>query len=73
MINGNEPISPILDSDGNGSNKGLTKREHMAIEFTKALTAHNGTMYEHTVESNVRRAIKLADELIRQLNSEDKQ
>lgn len=54
----------------NGNLKGLTKREHMAIEFTKALVSYSGTINAHDIPSTVERGIKIADELIKQLNDE---
>lgn len=50
---------PIVTSNG-----GLTKREHMAIEFCKALV----TAQISNEEGNAILALKQADELIKQLN-----
>lgn len=48
---------------------GLTKREHMAIEFTKALLGRGEHGYSDS-QGNAQLAIQQADELIKQLNAE---
>lgn len=74
----NEPINAALDMNSyKGTQvlelryKGLTKREHMAIEFTKAYAnsnyvANSGVPYQQIAEWGIR----MADELIKQLNAE---
>lgn len=50
--------------------QGLTKREHMAIEFTKAYIAHNLLEPNHpNMTYAVKLGIETADELIKQLNA----
>lgn len=68
--NPNEPINPNNDW-GNKPTYGLTKREHMAIEFTKAYAnsdyvANSGMPYEIIAKWG----IEMADALIAQLNKE---
>jgi len=58
----------------NGNSKGLTKREHMSIEFTKALLSRNIYTRKELNEGGVldiaETALNQADELIKQLNNE---
>jgi hypothetical protein len=81
QTNGNDPSQPVtrVDYDEQGMvyypENGLTKREHMAIEFTKALIAGNN--WEHNYEtgkkcltSTCRQGVRIANELIKQLNAE---
>ena len=60
---------------------GLTKREYMAIEFTKALAGSESFIKQHiddngvysdTFKGIVKNGISLADELINQLNNPNK-
>lgn len=68
MINGNDPITTICsDVLGQTVYEGLSKREHMAIEFTKAMITHYG-VHQGTSEKGVKYAIEWTDELIKQLN-----
>lgn len=68
MIDPNAPINVVdgeYASDAMRNDKtGLTKREHMAIEFCKALV----TAQVSNEEGNAIIALKQADELIKQLN-----
>lgn len=72
--NPNEPIDTVCsDTLGQTIYFGLTKREHMAIEFTKAMLSNNNGVYNFKSEDNEIKfcstiAIKTADELIKQLN-----
>ena len=68
--NPNEPIDTVCsDRLGQTIYFGLTKREHMAIEFTKAiLTAGNSLKPNTSNETICIAGITLADELIKQLN-----
>jgi len=71
MTNPNEPITTVCSEVlGQTIYQGLSIREHMAIEFTKAMVSFGGTMNGHDVETTVRRGIAIADELIKQLNNE---
>lgn len=70
-INPDAPINVVdgiyaAEAIGNDRYKGLTKREHMAIEFTKALVIA-GVSDE---QGNAIMALRQADELIKQLNNE---
>lgn len=66
-----EPAFPVTENIGLN---GLTKREHMAIEFTKAIVAGRHTplsdINKLLIEKYVGIGIILADELIKQLNQE---
>lgn len=75
MTEPNEPSFPILTViDGNwmkespACNQGLTKREHMAIEFTKAYASSEYVAGHVPIEDMAKFGILLADELIKQLN-----
>lgn len=52
--------------------EGLTKREHMAIEFTKALLTGRliGDLNNDTIHFICKDAISISEELIKQLNAE---
>lgn len=66
--NPNEPIDTVCsDALGQTIYFGLTKREHMAIEFTKSAQIANPTGYDAHL---AKWGIELADELIKQLNAE---
>lgn len=74
---GENDYQPLKDGQKTGWEikfGGLTKREHMAIEFTKAVLSNNEGIYnfrseETEVKFCTRIGIKVADELIKQLNS----
>lgn len=82
-ITGNEPVSPTMWDDKHQplfirDNDGLTFKQHMVVEFTKAFISArsaesvagsiDGKYYqEHYV---VKDAISYADEVIKQLNDE---
>lgn len=69
----NEPATGYAMTTHDGSSHlietGLTKREHMAIEFCKALLGR-GEYGASDAEGNALMAIQQADELIKQLNQE---
>ena len=68
--NANDPATGYTMISPDGSNHlietGLTKREHMAIEFTKAIIS-NGCEFGN--QQIVCEALKFTDELIKQLNN----
>jgi len=69
--NGDEPV--VSETLGQTIYFGLTKREHMAIEITKAFIS-NSSITEHAricdlfYKDTVRCALNITDELIKQLN-----
>lgn len=69
MITGNEPLHSIALQNGlthdSHTEAGITLKQHMVIEFTKACL-------DMSVEAAVKRAIMAANEVIKQLNDEDK-
>lgn len=71
MIDGTEPINP---HPSGATFDGLTLKQHMVIEFTKAIyTNPEMTTHQHEQRSEtVKEAILLANEVIKQLNDEDK-
>ena len=73
MINGTDPITPTTEVGNNGEviqGFGLTKKEHMVIEFTKAFLSTGGECTNNTLEQNAEWAIRQANEVIKQLNEE---
>ena len=77
MENGKQSAFPldgeVSNQCGNGTNPtGLTKREYFAGLAMQGLCAYNGTMNRHNVQGNVKRAIEIADELLKQLENNGK-
>jgi len=82
--NPNDPTSPTTEIGINGEvvqGFGFTKREHIAIEFTKALASsesfinqyiEDNGVYGDTFKGIVKNGLALADELIKQLNKDEK-
>ena len=75
MTNGNESINAILDSEGNGSFKGLTKREYFAAMAMQGAIANTGVAKQangepQTYSSLSVIAVKAADALIIELNKQ---
>lgn len=82
MENANKPINPVLQSSTNDqyqlaelysdeNNLGLTKREHFSSLFLQGLlSGRKDTLggVESSVEYYCKVSIKLADELLKQLN-----
>lgn len=59
------------NGDSHVNEAGLTKREHMAIEFTKAIVTslkNADAMAEFAIENICKNGLKITDELIKQLN-----
>lgn len=79
MTNPNEPINAAMDNNNyQGVDRmelryeGLTKREHMAIEFTKAILSTGTALKPGTSNETIcLTALSIADELIKQLNNEN--
>lgn len=73
MSNRNQPISPILDSEGNGINRGLTKREYFAGLAMQGLISSydsDSRQFIHMkgeIEPQISTCIDWADELLKQL------
>lgn len=70
-----EPISPMPHQNSDGSIQynvyvGLTKREHMSIEFIKAIMSAGISNSNATNEAICLLGIQMADELIKQFNNE---
>lgn len=66
---GSEPINPILDNEGNGCLKGLTKREYFAaMAMQSYLTPCNGWLSTNDLEEAAKRSTMAADALITALN-----
>ncbi len=71
-VNPYEPIATVISEQlGQTIYNGLDIRTHMAIEFTKALIPTFPKVNGNVVSSHVvKKAIEVADELIKQLNQE---
>lgn len=64
---GSEPINPILDNEGNGCLRGLTKREYFSAMAMQGILAYGWNVHEYKDLSN--HATKAADALITALNT----
>lgn len=73
-LNPNEPINALPpDVAISECFAGLTKREHMAIEFTKALLSNPSLTFngeKQTIYNAVKDGVFAADELVKHLNTE---
>lgn len=65
---GNEPINPILDSEGNGCLRGLTKREYFAAMAMQGIVSSPAMIDTINWEWLSEESVKLADALITALN-----
>lgn len=74
MIDGTERAFPSTDGD-TFANEGLTIKQHMVIEFTKALISScnwNDTILdENLMEIAASKACKLTDIVIKKLNEDE--